>query len=69
MTKQEITKAIYKQKPRATLNARGGLGHLYVTKVVIDNELYLVSFNVPLDEIEGLKDIEPAMFLLDWMVG
>ena len=51
MNKNEIKKALYKQKPTAEFTCIVGTTLYYKTKVEIDDKTITVDFAIPVDEI------------------
>lgn len=81
MEKNEIKKALYKQKPiakifdRETTDENKGNGYYYThIKTNGDNNIVRVFFEIPSDEIKNedgvniFKDEEPAQLLIRWLV-
>lgn len=65
MTKDEIKKALYKEKPTAKKGSKSSMYQYYDTK--LSTGMY-VQFRVPLLEVGSLSDTEPAQLLIRWLV-
>lgn len=69
MTRNDIKKELYKQKPTAELlYIRGGVAH-YSSKIGIDGERKTIFFEVPVSDM-GESDFTPKMsaqLLIRWL--
>lgn len=72
MTKNEIKKLLYKQKPSARLIHVSKSGLKYETELEIEGDikLYFVQFLIPLDDINDatFKVHEQAQLLIRWII-
>lgn len=65
MTKDEIKKALYKEKPIAKKGSKSSMYQYYDTYLLIGMH---VQFRVPLLEAGSLFDSEPAQLLIRWLI-
>ena len=74
MEKNEIKKALYKQKPMALKGYNEGNAVVYSTEIEIDGSEEEVIFKIPNEELldaDGnhiFGDEEPAQLLIRWLV-
>lgn len=74
MEKNEIKKALYKQKPLAVKDFERGEFTSYSTEVVIDGSEEIIQFKIPKEELldgDGnhiFGEEEPAQLLIRWLV-
>lgn len=64
MTKNEIKKDLYRNKPDAILRQESG-GYLYYTALLSDGSI--VEFSVPKKESDGFSDLMEAQLLIRWL--
>lgn len=75
MEKNEIKKALYKQKPIAEFGYDNGSHAVYSAEVVIDGSEEEIRFEIPKAELLDEDDNnifgkeEPAQLLIRWLVG
>lgn len=65
MTKDEIKKTLYKEKPIAEKGSKSSMYQYYGATLSIGMH---VQFSVPLSEMGALSDSEPAQLLIRWLV-
>lgn len=71
--KNEIKKALYKQKPIAEYGYDKDKHAIYSTEIVVDGTEEEITFKIPMDEVydgEGNKifrNEEPAQLLIRWL--
>ena len=67
MTKTEIKKELYKQKPDADFSYEKGGFKIYSCELEINGNFEIVEFKIPLNECE-FGEVVPAQLLIRWLV-
>lgn len=69
LTKEEIKKELYKQKPLAEYGYTRDGCKFYGTEIIVDGMEEEVEFKIPFDDGAALMENElPAQLLIRWLV-
>ena len=68
MTKDQIKKEIYKQKPTADFNYENSEFKNYSIQIVIDGIEEIIEFRVPIKECRFNETVD-AELLIEWLIN